>query len=202
MTTQPLSALTMLLSRHTRRNSPSVRAPCRVWNVDFPWRGASRARRREQAAWSERVGSGPSSLNIHHCGLYGGRSRPSFRPVMYRRERGRDRCRPAGRNPWRVFVLEVEPSRGYPSRARKGRPYLVLDRENGPSRYLHTAANEPRGHLARLNGDGVARGGMMLILKYFLVVGGGVQLGLIGVTAPRLRRGSARPAAFHNTPNM
>jgi hypothetical protein len=58
------------------------------------------------------VACGSSSLNIHDFRLYGGCcSRPSFRPRMYRRERGRDQRRPAGRNPWRVFICQVAHSR-------------------------------------------------------------------------------------------
>jgi hypothetical protein len=124
------------------------------------------------------------------------RSRPSFRPRMYRRERGRERCRPAGRNPRRVFILEVRSS-ARPPRSRKGKAARTssLARENEPSRYPHTAANEPRRHLGRLSPDGVVCGGMMLILKYFLVVGAVLTLGLIALNAHLLPDGSKAPAA-------
>jgi hypothetical protein len=128
------------------------------------------------------------------------RSRPSFRPRMYRRERGRERCGPAGRNPWRVFIFGGWVQRGLP-RLRRERPAVPRPcRENGPSRYLHTAANEPRRHLARLSRDGVACGGMMLILKYFLVVGAVLTLGLIALNAHLLPDGSKAPAAIIHSP--
>jgi hypothetical protein len=61
---------------------------------------------------ADECASGSSSLNFHDFRLYGDRcSRPSFRPRMYRRERGRDQRRPAGRNPWRVFICPVAHSR-------------------------------------------------------------------------------------------
>src|SRR5262249_11026323 len=48
------------------------------------------------------------------------------------------------------------PAEAAPPAPGKAAPYLVFGRANGPSRYLHTAANEPRRHLARLSRDGVA----------------------------------------------
>ena len=71
-------------------------------------------------------------------------------------------------------------------------------RENKPFRYLHTAANEPRRWVARLNKNAAAfaaRGAMMLILKYFLVVGAALTLGLIALNAHLLPDGSKPPAA-------
>src|SRR5215831_9325216 len=82
----------------------------------------------------------------------------------------------------------------------KGARTSSLARENEPSRYLHTAANEPRRHLARLSRDGVACGGMMLILKYFLVVGAVLTLGLIALNAHLLPDGSKAPAAIIHSP--
>src|SRR6266446_2697482 len=127
----------------------------------------------------ERAGSGPSSLNFHHCGLYRGCSRPSFRPRMYRRERGRDRCRPAGRNPWRVFILEGWVQRGPPRSCWERPPRTSsLTRESRSSWYLHTAAREPHGPLARLNRDAAAlaaRGGNDADLEILLGGRGGAH---------------------------
>src|SRR5262249_60189366 len=88
----------------------------------------------------------------------------------------------------------LRPARTAPLAPGKAARTSSLVRENGPSRYLHTAANEPRRHLARLSRDGVACGAMMLILKYFLVVGAGRTLGLIGLNAHLLPDGSNTPA--------
>src|SRR5262249_61605679 len=78
-----------------------------------------------------------------------------------------------------------------------------LTRESRPSWYLHTAAREPHGPLARLNREVAAlaaRGGMMLILKYFLVVGAVLRLGLIALNAHLLPDGSKAPVAVVHSP--
>src|SRR5262249_59931303 len=78
-----------------------------------------------------------------------------------------------------------------------------LTRESRPSWYLHTAAREPHGPLARLNREVAAlaaRGGMMLILKYFLVVGAVLTLGLIALNAHLLPDGSKAPVAGVTSP--
>src|SRR5262249_31473095 len=82
-----------------------------------------------------------------------------------------------------------------------------LTRESRPSWYLHTdlhtAAREPHGPLARLNREVAAlaaRGGMMLILKYFLVVGAVLTLGLIALNAHLLPDGSKAPVAVIHSP--
>lgn len=77
-------------------------------------------------------------------------------------------------------------------------PIFSRKRENRPFRYPHTAANEPRRWVARLNKNAAAfaaRGAMMLILKYFLVVGTVLTLGLIALNAHLLPDGSKPPAA-------
>jgi len=77
-------------------------------------------------------------------------------------------------------------------------PISSRKRENKRFRYLHTAANEPRRWVARLNRNAAAfaaRGAMMLILKYFLVVGAVLTLGLIALNAHLLPDGSKPPAA-------
>jgi len=148
---------------------------------------------------------GSPSLNIHDFSLYRRCcSRPSFRPRMYRRKRGRGQRGPAGRNLRRVFICQVP----VPGCARQRLSALALKkppppissrkRENKPFRYLHTAANEPRRWVARRNRNAAAlaaRGAMMLILKYFLVVGAALTLGLIALNAHLLPDGSKPPAA-------
>jgi hypothetical protein len=129
----------------------------------------------------------------------------SFRPRMYRRKRGRGQRGPAGRNLRRVFICQVARSgvlAAAPVRARVKKkpppPVSSRKRENEPFRYLHTAANEPRRWVARLNRKAAAfaaRGAMMLILKYFLVVGAVLTLGLIALNAHLLPDGSKPPAA-------
>jgi len=77
-------------------------------------------------------------------------------------------------------------------------PVPSCQRENKPFRYRHTAANEPHTWLARLNRNAAARaarGAMMLILKYFLVVGTVLTLGLIALNAHLLPDGS-KPSAL------
>jgi hypothetical protein len=65
------------------------------------------------------------------------------------------------------------------------------------SRY---GAIEPQGRPARLNldGAGACPRGMMLILKYFLVVGAVLTMGLIALNAHLLPAGSTAPAALHS----
>src|SRR5262249_14273544 len=82
----------------------------------------------------------------------------------------------------------------------KAAPHFPLTRESSSSWYLHTAAREPHGSLARLNRDAAAlaaRGGMMLIVKYFLVVGAALTLGLIALNAHLLPDGS-KVAVIHS----
>src|SRR5215470_5024971 len=109
-----------------------------------------------------------TSLNILDFSLYRRCcSRPSFRPRMYRRKRGRGQRGPAERNLRRVFICRVAGSAlraAAPVRARvnKVAPNFPRKRENKPFRYLHTAANEPRRWVARLNRNAAAlaaRGG-------------------------------------------
>src|SRR5262249_27029091 len=85
----------------------------------------------------------------------------------------------------------------------KAAPHFPLTRESSSSWYLHTAAREPHGSLARLNRDAAAlaaRGGMMLIVKYFLVVGAALTLGLVALNAHLLPDGSKAPAAVIHSP--
>src|SRR5262249_59049257 len=90
----------------------------------------------------------------------------------------------------------------------KAAPHFPLTRASSSSWYLHTAAREPHGSLARLNRDAAAlaaQGGMMLIVKYFLVVGAALTLGLIALNAHLLPDGSKAPAAvihFPTTPAL
>ena len=69
-----------------------------------------------------------TSLNIHDLSLYRWCcSRPSFRPRMYRRKRGRGQRGPAGRNLRRVFICQVARSglraaAPVPARIKKSRP--------------------------------------------------------------------------------
>jgi hypothetical protein len=114
----------------------------------------------ERAAGSKpaRSAGGSPSLNIHDFSLYKRCcSRPSFRPRMYRRKRGRGQRGPAGRNLRRVFIFQVARSGLLVERLsalalKKPRPPISSrNRENKPFRYLHTAANEPRRWVARLN---------------------------------------------------
>src|SRR5258707_9246129 len=161
----------------------------------------------ERAAGSKpaRSAGGSPSLNIHDFSLYSRCcSRPSFRPRMYRRKRGRGQRGPAGRNLRRVFICQVARSgllAAAPVRPRVKKaapPISSRKQENRPIRYLHTAPNKPPRWVARLNRDAAAfaaRGAMMLILKYFLVVGGVLTLGLIPLDAHPLPDGSKPPGA-------
>src|SRR5262249_57673549 len=100
-----------------RQSSLSVRAARAARDVRCPWPrgylsaspGASRRARVSrpyQARWTN-AACGSSSLNFHDFRLYGDCcSRPSFRPRMYRRERGRDQSRPPGGKPWRGFIFQ------------------------------------------------------------------------------------------------
>lgn len=77
-----------------------------------------------------------------------------------------------------------------------GRPVQVEDRPS-VSRY---GCREPQECFARLNLDvaGVCPRGMMLILKYFLVVGAVLTMGLIALNAHLLPAGSTAPAVVHS----
>src|SRR5262249_52752997 len=107
---------------------------------------------------------------------------------------------PPGEIPGGFSFWRLRPARTAPLAPGKAARTSSLVRENGPSRYLHTAANEPRRHLARLSRDGVALGGMMLILKYFFVVGAVLTLGLIALNAHLLPDGSKAPATVIHSP--
>src|SRR5262249_22713852 len=87
------------------------------------------------------------------------RSRPSCRPRMYGRERGAIDVGPPGEIPGGFSILEVGSSADRLARAGQRPPVSrPWPGKMGPSRYLHTAANEPRRHVARLSSDGVACG--------------------------------------------
>src|SRR5258708_829006 len=138
----------------------------------------------ERAAGSKpaRSAGGSPSLNIHDFSLYRRCcSRPSFRPRMYRRKRGRGQRGPAGRNLRRVFICQVARSgllAAAPVRARVKKaapPISSRKQENRPIRYLHTAANEPPRWVARLNRDAAAfaaPGGREVDLEKLLGRGG------------------------------
>jgi hypothetical protein len=103
---------------------------------------------------------------------------------------------PAGSNSGRVFIFSACAARRRRARVEAGRPVQVGDRLS-VSRY---GCHEPQECFARLNLDaaGVCPRGMMLILKYFLVVGAVLTMGLIALSAHLLPAGSTAPAVVHS----
>jgi hypothetical protein len=103
---------------------------------------------------------------------------------------------PARSNSGRVFIF-------------RGCAQLSARLASGARRHVQVArsafgitvrALEPRGRCARLNLDaaGACPRGMMLILKYFLVVGAVLTMGLIALNAHLLPAGSTAPTALHS----
>jgi hypothetical protein len=116
---------------------------------------------------------------------------------MYRRRQGCGTTR-ARREQFRAgFHFQGHAQLGAAGLASEaGRPFQVGDRPS-VSRY---GCREPQECFARLNLDaaGVCPRGMMLILKYFLVVGAVLTVGLIALNAHLLPAGSTAPAVVHS----
>lgn len=103
---------------------------------------------------------------------------------------------PARSNSGRVFIFRGRAQPGA-KLASVGEAALFKSRS---AFGIKVRAIEPQGRPARLNLDaaGACPRGMMLILKYFLVVGAVLTMGLIALNAHFLPAGSTAPAALHS----
>src|SRR5262249_2724047 len=133
-----------------RRSSPWVRAPCRLWNVGCPWRGPTRARLRGQAVRSNALLPDRRHGIFMIAAYIESRSRPSFRPRMYRRERGRERSGPAGRKGGGLFFFLNQKFRGLKAaKNRHGTISVVSPRGNTRA---HPPSHPPPGAARRYSG--------------------------------------------------
>src|SRR5919197_3630779 len=114
------------------------------------------------------------------------------------------RRRPARRNSRRVFVFAPAPAHLVASHQRMGWNSANSSRSvspyGGSLNHHYAAVIEPQERRRRLTLDaaGLVRGELMLILKYFLVVGAVLTAGLIALYAHFLPAGLVTPAKVHS----